>query len=110
MPKALGTLAHWTGAAPGGEVCVGTQGPGLLPLFGRKWAPAMCLAKRCKGLAGRSESLDRAALWMERAPRPQPSLLVSFSFVVQKLFIQPSLIAGVTVVYVAVCLFARGRG
>lgn len=47
---------------------------------------------------------------MDGEGTPAPAFSAGLSFVVQKLFIQPSLVAGVTVVYVAVCLFARGRG
>ena len=40
----------------------------LLPLFGLKWALALCLGKHCTNLAGKPEYLDRAPpiLWRRR--------------------------------------------
>lgn len=66
----------------------GDAGTSLAP-FGVEMGSSDVSGKVLNDLAGRSEPLDRASLWMERVSRPQPSLFISFPFVVWKL-IQPS--------------------
>lgn len=106
-------LWGWSSSRQGDLGLVVMPWPCLLPLFGGKRLWAMQLATCCGDLAGRPKHRSRAPAsgrggerkWRALAPPPQRvpaasrpslcglSLSLSLSFIVQKLFIPPSLVS-----------------